>query len=135
MSFSSAFYELTTVLVYVSDDKRGGNMVAEIKMTATGVSLDSHGGGFDPLSERDRGTVFPPEQSGTMWFVFNDFAVSPLTAAEALHFNTTWKIPCLLYYTRVGLREKYPRDPRPRQISPKVLLDDSEYCERLLRRV
>ncbi|KAI9054308.1 hypothetical protein LZ554_001476 [Drepanopeziza brunnea f. sp. 'monogermtubi'] len=37
-----------------------------------------------------------PEKS--QWHLFNDFLVRPITAAEALTFNTIWKLPSVITY-------------------------------------
>jgi PAB-dependent poly(A)-specific ribonuclease subunit 2 len=70
------------------------------------------------------------------WHVFNDFAVSGLSEAEALHFNTAWKIPCVLYYARPGAAARHPLAPpgHTHPIPADVLCDDAPYIARLPRR-
>lgn len=38
----------------------------------------------------------PPGES--QWHLFNDFSVKPVSTAEALTFNTRWKMPSILVY-------------------------------------
>jgi len=37
-----------------------------------------------------------------VWFLFNDFCVSPISKFQAIQINPHWKIPCMLYYTRMS---------------------------------
>lgn len=38
----------------------------------------------------------PPEES--QWHLFNDFLVAPVSADEALSFNSAWKMPTVVVF-------------------------------------
>lgn len=40
----------------------------------------------------------PVASPQSQWYLFNDFLVQPVTASEALSFNTSWKTPSVITY-------------------------------------
>ena len=62
--------------------------------------------------------------SGSPWMVFNDFVVTSVSEQEALGFSGTWKVPCILYYERVDIRDKIEYDKLPRELDLSILSRD-----------
>ncbi len=75
-------YELTTV-------------VAEVTMTE---SLQSHLVSLVNVSVSD-----PDPSMKDNWHLFNDFMVRPVSAQEALHFDSRWKLPSVIAYQAKGV--------------------------------
>eukprot|EP00123_Amoebidium_parasiticum_P015853 comp23175_c1_seq1/m.37544 comp23175_c1_seq1/g.37544 ORF comp23175_c1_seq1/g.37544 comp23175_c1_seq1/m.37544 type:complete len:1228 (-) comp23175_c1_seq1:377-4060(-) len=109
-------YELVAVVAHINHEAYGGNLVAQIKV--------------DPPYLKRVGM----EGVGSQWYLFNDYSVSTLSAREAFHFNTTWKVPCLLYYAQVGLSEGIQDPPSRELVSADILMDDSKYVAKNRRR-
>lgn len=41
------------------------------------------------------------------WYVFNDFTVHSIKESEVAYMPIEWKQPCMLYYTKKDLADKY----------------------------
>ncbi|XP_071966224.1 PAN2-PAN3 deadenylation complex catalytic subunit PAN2-like [Antedon mediterranea] len=81
-------YLLHTSLAHIRDLRSGGNLVAHINV----------------------GKMYHKRKEGvthTNWYVFNDFAITPIERYEARQFNLDWKMPCVLYFTRTDLSDRY----------------------------
>ena len=61
----------------------------------------------------------------TSWLLFNDFAISPVSAIEAVHFNPTWKA-CHLVMSRQPLILSDAVNP----VLQEARDDCSGYCRR-----
>lgn len=66
-----------------------------------------------------------PEES--QWHLFNDFSVKPVSAAEALTFNTRWKMPSMLVYQLKTANNKLDTD-WVKNIDTSVLHIDFKYA-------
>eukprot|EP00048_Salpingoeca_helianthica_P008805 m.126737 g.126737 ORF g.126737 m.126737 type:complete len:1126 (+) comp14695_c0_seq1:1642-5019(+) len=59
------------------------------------------------------------------WYLFNDFAVSPVEPAEAVTYNMEWKVPSIFYYTRVDIADLLPtQSVVPFHLFQELLLRD-----------
>lgn len=69
------------------------------------------------------------EHESSNWFVFNDFAVNPITSDEAISFFPDWKLPCLLFYSDVanGFNLK---DPPSNPITADVFKEDKSLAQK-----
>lgn len=80
------FYSLTAVVCHINDpgapDKK--NLVALIKA-------------------RNSYTINANEKDHK-WYLFNDVGICPVPAQEAVWFSLDWKIPCVLYYSTIEVR-------------------------------
>ncbi|XP_035212359.1 PAN2-PAN3 deadenylation complex catalytic subunit PAN2-like isoform X2 [Stegodyphus dumicola] len=83
-------YDLTAVVSVISDTQDNGrdNIVSCIKVGPT-------------PHIRHKGC------SAYQWYLFNDFSIVPITAQEAVYLNFDWKIPCVLYFSRIDLNSKH----------------------------
>lgn len=66
----------------------------------------------------------PPGES--QWHLFNDFSVKQISTAEALTFNTWWKMPSVLVYQLKSANNKLDTD-WVRNIDTSVLHMDFKY--------
>jgi len=39
--------------------------------------------------------------------LFNDFQISAIDKEEVVEFDLKWKLPCILYYKRIDINERY----------------------------
>ena len=83
---SSVLYELMAVVSHIKDAKSNGNLVAEIKVSEMYYKLKEN-------------------ISYTSWYLFNDFAIKNIPASGAVSYDMNWKMPCIMYYTKVNLNE------------------------------
>ncbi|XP_077293018.1 PAN2-PAN3 deadenylation complex catalytic subunit PAN2 isoform X2 [Arctopsyche grandis] len=74
-------YSLSAVVCHIEDVQK--NIVSFVKMNG-----DDHR---------------VPQNGQPQWFLFNDFCVSPILAAEVTWFNLEWKVPCVLFYSNKTL--------------------------------
>ncbi|KAF8078063.1 ubiquitin carboxyl-terminal hydrolase-domain-containing protein [Lyophyllum atratum] len=58
------------------------------------------------------------------WFLFNDFVVRNISEEEALSFPDKWKVPAIIYYERVDLRDLDYTD-LPSKIDESILSHDT----------
>ncbi|XP_033111118.1 PAN2-PAN3 deadenylation complex catalytic subunit PAN2-like [Anneissia japonica] len=81
-------YLLHTSVAHIQDLRSGGNLIAHINV----------------------GKMYHKRKEGvthTNWYVFNDFAITPIERHEARQFNLDWMTPCVLYFTRTDLAEHH----------------------------
>ena len=83
---TSKKYNLSAVVCFI-DDGTQKNLVALVHVPPSYHELKS-------------GDENPSEG---VWYVFNDFSISPITLQEAVWFTLDWKVPCVLYYTSNSL--------------------------------
>ena len=66
----------------------------------------------------------------SQWYVFNDFSITTITAAEAIAVHPSWKIPCILFYQTksidASLREICFTNP----ITSEVFMEDKSLAQR-----
>eukprot|EP00096_Caligus_rogercresseyi_P013542 TRINITY_DN6183_c0_g1_i1.p1 TRINITY_DN6183_c0_g1~~TRINITY_DN6183_c0_g1_i1.p1 ORF type:complete len:1219 (-),score=351.45 TRINITY_DN6183_c0_g1_i1:406-4062(-) len=84
----SITYDLYAVCVDIVDGKEHLNLVACIN-----IGPYFHSKIASPVSQ---------------WYILNDFSISTISEAEAVWFNLSWKIPCILVYQSRPLTEKKP---------------------------
>ncbi|KAI5119085.1 hypothetical protein M0805_004858 [Coniferiporia weirii] len=95
-------YELRSMIVeVVPEGKKYGHLVSIVKI---------------PKSER-RGLSGP-------WVVFNDFVVTNVPERDALGFPGIWKVPAILYYERVDMRNKLNHKDLPQELDLSILQRD-----------
>ncbi|KDQ12374.1 hypothetical protein BOTBODRAFT_134946 [Botryobasidium botryosum FD-172 SS1] len=61
----------------------------------------------------------PPDQSP--WYIFNDFVVENISEQEALSFPDKWKVPCVLYFERVDMRDHLDFSGLPDELDRAIL--------------
>jgi PAB-dependent poly(A)-specific ribonuclease subunit 2 len=100
-------YELSMVVAHVKEGwmEAPGNLVAHIR-----VSPFYH----------NRKQI----REDFKWYLFNDFAITPIDQSTVSHFPLEWLTPCLLIYTRQGYAGQFPRSRLPR-LEPSVLLAET----------
>ncbi|KAG7086554.1 hypothetical protein E1B28_002503 [Marasmius oreades] len=64
-------------------------------------------------------------ETGSPWYIFNDFVVSNISQEEALSFPDRWKIPSVLYLERVDTRDTLDLSGLPDLIDPTILCQDT----------
>ncbi|KAL6766684.1 PAR1 [Auxenochlorella protothecoides x Auxenochlorella symbiontica] len=114
----SMLYELTGVVAHVCDadeslewgtDLYEGHLVAHIKVPWKQGTGGGQGGapaapGPPPPDAAGLPTPHPPAPPAppapSDWWLFNDFSIQPVPAAEAGELYDGQKVPCLLFYTR-----------------------------------
>uniref|UniRef100_A0A1D1ZYT3 USP domain-containing protein n=1 Tax=Auxenochlorella protothecoides TaxID=3075 RepID=A0A1D1ZYT3_AUXPR len=114
----SMLYELTGVVAHVCDadeslewgtDLYEGHLVAHIKVPWKQGTGGGQGGapaapGPPPPDAAGLSTPHPPAPPAppapSDWWLFNDFSIQPVPAAEAGELYDGQKVPCLLFYTR-----------------------------------
>lgn len=99
-------YELRAMVVQIMTKERHSHLVAIVKV---------------------------PEAEGrpnlkSAWFLFNDFVVRNISEEEALSFPSTWKVPAILYFERVDVREQLDYSGLPDQLDPSILSLDTSIC-------
>jgi PAB-dependent poly(A)-specific ribonuclease subunit 2 len=101
-------YELTAVISCVTDvvgENTTEHVIAQIKVPHLYHDLVHH----------------TPTHSSFNWYMFNDFYIQPTSKYETVYINSNWKIPCLVYYSRVDLEERLPPVPFVNPINEHVL--------------
>ncbi|KAL6047104.1 poly(A)-specific ribonuclease [Balamuthia mandrillaris] len=104
-----AVYELSATIAHIYNDlesnpRKREHLVSHIKIPASYSS--------DQRSE---------------WYLFNDFSITTIPVEEVLQYNTVWKLPCLLYYTRLDSVERFPVPHRFNQITSDVFFLDHPF--------
>ncbi|XP_054716046.1 PAN2-PAN3 deadenylation complex catalytic subunit PAN2-like [Uloborus diversus] len=86
----TAIYELCVVVSVINDLQENGrdNIVTCIKIGPNAHIRHKGGAAYQ-------------------WYLFNDFSIIPITANEAVYLNFDWKIPCVLYFSRVDLNNRH----------------------------
>ncbi|KAI0781364.1 ubiquitin carboxyl-terminal hydrolase-domain-containing protein [Trametes elegans] len=95
-------YELRAMVVQVVSKDSNSHLVALVKVPEAEASQD-------------------PEP----WFIFNDFLVQNLTEDEVLSFPSDWKVPAVLYFERVDLRQRLDFSRLPDKMDPTILCHDT----------
>jgi len=85
---NATIYRLMSNVCHVLDPSNGSTLVAHVRVDKSYIA-------------RKEGL----ERSH--WYVFNDFAITPISEVEALTFNVSWKIPCVLIYMRQDIQDCY----------------------------
>jgi PAB-dependent poly(A)-specific ribonuclease subunit 2 len=66
----------------------------------------------------------------SQWYVFNDFSITTIVAAEAMAVHPSWKIPCILFYQAKkmdqGLADINIKNP----ITAEVFFEDKSLAQR-----
>jgi len=103
-------YDLLATVGHVQDFKSGGNLVAHIHV----------------------GTTYHSRKEGvtcSQWYLFNDFAITPISPNDAVHFSLDWKIPCAVVFTRRDINSRHDTTIRQR-IDDSVLYQDVSLVRR-----
>lgn len=87
-----------------------GNVQAHANVRVVGPSLDSD----DPLVEDG-------------WHLFNDFLVRKVPPDDALHFDPSWKLPCVLMYQAKTARHSID-DSWKSSLDTSVLYNQSSHA-------
>ncbi|KAH9857626.1 ubiquitin carboxyl-terminal hydrolase-domain-containing protein [Lenzites betulinus] len=70
-----------------------------------------------------------PEAEGAQdpepWFIFNDFLVQNMTEDEVLSIPSAWKVPAVLYFERVDIRQRLDFSRLPDKMDPTILCRDT----------
>ncbi|KAF9456453.1 ubiquitin carboxyl-terminal hydrolase-domain-containing protein [Collybia nuda] len=98
-----ADYELRSMVVQVMTKERHSHLVAIIKVP------EAEDGGED----------------SSPWFIFNDFVVSNISQDEALNFSAKWKVPAILYFERINIREAIDLNTLPEETDEGILCHDT----------
>ena len=99
-------YKLVSNVCHINDAASGSTLVSHIH-----VGADYH------TRKRDE------EKEG--WYVFNDFAITPITETEAVTFNMEWKVPSVLIYQRQEIEGKYETEIDTNKDSSILFCDKS----------
>lgn len=78
--------------------------VCHINDSATGATLVSHIHANEEYHKRK------DDVEKKQWYVFNDFAITPIAEHDAVTFNMEWKVPSVLVYVRDDIRSKYEEE-------------------------
>ncbi|KAH8117576.1 ubiquitin carboxyl-terminal hydrolase-domain-containing protein [Phellopilus nigrolimitatus] len=95
-------YELRSMVVeVVPEGKKYGHLVSIVK-----------------VPESERHSLRSP------WMVFNDFVVTNASEHDALGFPGTWKVPALLYYERIDMRDRLNYKDLTQELDLSILCRD-----------
>ncbi|XP_068742423.1 PAN2-PAN3 deadenylation complex catalytic subunit PAN2-like, partial [Montipora capricornis] len=103
-------YDLLATVGHVQDPKSGGNLVAHIHV----------------------GTTYHSRKEGvtcSQWYLFNDFAITPISPNDAVYFSLDWKIPCAVVFTRRDINSRHETTISQR-IDDSVLYQDVSLVRR-----
>ncbi|XP_020913872.1 PAN2-PAN3 deadenylation complex catalytic subunit PAN2 [Exaiptasia diaphana] len=107
---NEVIYDLHATVGFIQDPKAGGNLVAHVHV----------------------GTTYHSRKEGVtcdQWYLFNDFAITPISPIEAAVFNLDWKLPCSIMYIRRDLNSRH--DLKIRQtIDDSILFKDHSVSEK-----
>ncbi|EIW60790.1 poly(A)-specific ribonuclease [Trametes versicolor FP-101664 SS1] len=98
----SVVYELRAMVVQVVAKDANSHLVALVKVPEAEASQD-------------------PEP----WFIFNDFLVQNMTEEEVLSVPSNWKVPAVLYFERVDIRQRLNFNSLPDKMDPTILCRDT----------
>ncbi|CAB4393897.1 unnamed protein product [Rhizophagus irregularis] len=101
-SSKHANYELMAIISQVRVEKEIPHLVAFIKV---------------PKSELESTSKSP-------WYLFNDFSVKNITEQEVFNFQGVWKMPVVLYYSRVDISDLMDTSDLPSEIDKSILFKD-----------
>ncbi|XP_065648134.1 PAN2-PAN3 deadenylation complex catalytic subunit PAN2 isoform X2 [Hydra vulgaris] len=88
-------YRLISNVCHIYDSSFGSTLVAHIKVGKQ-YHLIKEG------KEQDH------------WYLFNDFAIAPISENEAVTFNLSWKVPCILMYARQDIDSLHNLEIKPK---------------------
>ncbi|XP_073238938.1 PAN2-PAN3 deadenylation complex catalytic subunit PAN2-like [Porites lutea] len=109
-SENEVVYDLLATVGHVQDLKSGGNLVAHIHV----------------------GTTYHSRKEGvtcSQWYLFNDFAITPISPNDAVHYSLDWKIPCAVVFTRRDINSRHETTINQR-IDDGVLYQDVSLVRR-----
>ncbi|XP_027041539.1 PAN2-PAN3 deadenylation complex catalytic subunit PAN2-like isoform X1 [Pocillopora damicornis] len=109
-SENEVVYDLLATVGHVQDFKSGGNLVAHIHVGNT-------------YHSRKEGVTC------SQWYLFNDFAITPISPNDAVHFSLDWKLPCAVVFTRRDINGRHETAIRQR-IDDSVLYQDVSLVRR-----
>ncbi|KIY66064.1 hypothetical protein CYLTODRAFT_455741 [Cylindrobasidium torrendii FP15055 ss-10] len=69
----------------------------------------------------------PDVKEGSPWYLFNDFVVRNITEEEALSFPGKWKVPAVLHFERMDVKEQMDYSELPMSLDPMLLTVDSSH--------
>ena len=87
-------YDLVSLVAHIAEEDTSGNLVSHIK-----VSSIYH--------------IMKEGSSRDGWYIFNDFAITPSSPDDAVSYNLDWKVPCIMYYVRRDLSQRFPTAVNP----------------------
>ncbi|KAJ7336670.1 poly(A)-specific ribonuclease [Desmophyllum pertusum] len=109
-SENEVLYDLLATVGHVQDFKSGGNLVAHIHV----------------------GTTYHSRKEGvtcSQWYLFNDFAITPISPNDAVHYSLDWKLPCAVLFTRRDINSRHETTINQR-IDDSVLYQDVSLVRR-----
>ncbi|OSC96358.1 hypothetical protein PYCCODRAFT_1481973 [Trametes coccinea BRFM310] len=95
-------YELRAMVVQVVAKDSNSHLVALVKV---------------PEAEQS--------QESEPWYIFNDFLVQNMTEEEVLSVPSNWKVPAILYFERMDLRQRIDLSSLPDKMDPTILCHDT----------
>eukprot|EP00727_Mastigamoeba_balamuthi_P006450 m51a1_g2425 hypothetical protein (1175) ;mRNA; f:815855-826879 len=113
-------YYLTSVMCHITDCSpkvsKSGSLVAHVNV---------------PYEYLERRSFVPQgcEPGSPQWYLFNDFRITNTNAREPLRFDSVWKCPCVITYTKSTLQGSVPC---PAPVNP--IMNEVFYNRTLLNR-
>ncbi|KAF8919283.1 PAB-dependent poly-A-specific ribonuclease subunit PAN2 [Mucidula mucida] len=96
-------YELRAMIVEIITVDKHSHLVAIVKVPEAETSSDY----------------------GSPWYLFNDFVVRNISEQEALSFPNKWKVPAVLHFERVDLRDVLDFSELPVTLDASILSRDT----------
>ncbi len=117
----SAIYELTSMICQIENGQDPNHLVAFIRVP---FNDEKNSPILADMSNCELTGVDYPWR----WYLFNDFLVKEVTPHEAVQFKSRCKIPAVLQFTRMDIKERSSLSGLKRQFDKRVITDvDDRY--------